>query len=94
VSAALAVDADALLRTQLSVSVGGHQPDRMSVSATAKAELIGLGFPASTSPSVVMVNADTASVTANDGQRTIGFTLRHAFPGLTNSIWYLQDMRK
>ncbi|HEY8730809.1 MAG TPA: hypothetical protein VIN69_02390 [Candidatus Limnocylindria bacterium] len=93
-SAAPAVDADALLRTQLSVSVGGHQPDRMSVSATAKAELIGLGFPASTSPSVVMVNADTASVTANDGQRTIGFTLRHAFPGLTNSIWYLQDVRK
>jgi hypothetical protein len=93
-SAALALDADALLRMQLAVSVGGHQPWRMSVSETAKSELAGLGFPAATVPSIVMIDPDTASVTASDGQRTIGFTLRHAFPGLANSVWYLRDVWK
>jgi hypothetical protein len=89
-SAPPAVDADALLRTQLSVSVGGHQPDRMSASATAQAELITRGFPSTVQPSIVMVDADHAEVSATDGQRTIRLTLRHAFPGLTNSIWYVQ----
>jgi len=92
-SAPQAVDADQLLRTQLSVSVGGHQPDRMSASATAQAELVARGFPPTTQPSIVMVDADHAEVTATDGQRRISLTLRHAFPGLTNSIWYLQDVR-
>jgi hypothetical protein len=93
-SAALVPNADALLRTQLSVSVGGHEPFRMNVSETAQAELVGFGFPLATRPTIVMVDGDTASVTANDGQRTIGFTLRHAFPGLMNSIWYVRDVRK
>jgi hypothetical protein len=89
-SAPPAVDADALLRIQLSVSVGGHQPDRMSVSATAQAELIARGFPATTQPSIVMVDEDHAEVTAIDRQRTISLTLRRAFRGLPNSIWYVQ----
>jgi hypothetical protein len=93
-SSALALDADALLRTQLSTSVGGHQPGRTSVPDTAMTELMGLGLPASTTPSITMIDADTASVTATAGQRTIGLTLRRAFPGLANSIWYLRDARK
>ena len=93
-SSALALDADALLRAQLSTSVGGHQPGRMSVSDTAKTELAGLGFPASTIPAITMIDADTAAVTASMGQRTIGLTLRRAFPGLANSIWYVADSRK
>ncbi|HLZ48570.1 MAG TPA: hypothetical protein VKR80_07980 [Candidatus Limnocylindria bacterium] len=93
-SEALALDADGLLRRQLSVSVGGHQPWRMSVLETAKSELSGFGLPAATVPSIVMLDPDTASVTATDGQRTIGFTLRRAFPGLANSVWYLRDARK
>jgi hypothetical protein len=93
-SSALTLDADALLRTQLSTSVGGHQPGRMSVPDTAMTELMGLGLPASTIPSITMIDADTASVTATAGQRTIGLTLRRAFPGLANSIWYLRDARK
>ena len=93
-SSALALDADALLRTQLSTSVGGHQPGRMSVSDTAMTELMGFGLPVSKIPSITMIDADTASVTATAGQRTIGLTLRRAFPGLANSIWYLRDARK
>lgn len=93
-SAALALDADALLGRQLSVSVGGHEPWRMSAFQTAKSELASFGFPATTDPSLVMIDPDTASVTASDGQHTIGFTLRRAFPGLANSVWYLRDVRK
>jgi hypothetical protein len=89
-SAPPAVDADALLRTQLSVSLGGHQPDRMSAFATAQADLIARGFPATTQPSIVMVDEDHAEVTATDGPRTISLTLRRAFRGLSNSIWYVQ----
>ena len=92
-SAAPALDADALLRTQLSVSVGGHQPDRMSVSPTANTTLAGFGFAPGTQPTIVMTDADTAQVAATEGQRSVSFVLRRAFPGLANSIWYLRDVR-
>lgn len=93
-SSALATDADALLRRQLSVSLGGHEPWRMSAAEVARDELRGLGLAASTTPAVTLQDTDTALVTATDGSRSVGFTLRHAFPGLPNSIWYLSEARK
>ncbi len=93
-SFALALDADALLRTQLAVSVGGHQPDRTSALVAARAELAAFGFGPSVQPVVTMGGADSASMTASDGQRSIALTIRRAFAGLPNSIWYVSEVGK
>ena len=93
-SAALTTDADALLRLQLSVSLGGHEPWRMSASEVARNELRSFGLAASTAPGVSMQDADTALVSATDGARSVNFTLRRAFPGLANSIWYVSEVRR
>ena len=92
-AAALTIDADALLRLQLLVSLGGHQPWRMSASEVARDELRSLGL-ASMVPGVTMPDPDTALVNATDGPRSVNFTLRRAFPGLANSIWYLSEVRR
>lgn len=93
-SFALALNADILLRTQLAVSVGGHQPWRMSLAETAKDALPGFALGPSAQMTIAMTDADTAQVRASDGQRAISLVFRHAFPGLANSIWYLSGSSK
>lgn len=84
------VTADLLLRDQLSVSVGGHTPLKMDPLSVAQEYV---GCPGAR---VELSRADdvaTAHATCGNGA-SVSLTLRRAFPGLANSIWYVASSAK
>jgi hypothetical protein len=88
-SGALNIDADFLLRQQLT-QLGGHRPELRDPKKVAQ-EFIG---PGCTAVELTPVDADRQSGTATCSGQRITFTVSRAFPGLPESIWYVSDLRK
>lgn len=88
-SNALNIDADTLLREQLT-QLGGHRPGLRDPKQVAQ-EFLGASCAA---VELAALDADryTGMATCN-GQKTT-FTVSRAFPGLAESIWYVSDLRK
>ncbi len=93
-SATRNITADDLLRRQLSVSVGGHQPWMLGAEGVLQDELARGPCAAGTySLSSNDADARVASVTCPNGAH-LTMTIRRAFPGLAGSIWYIAETRK
>ncbi|HEV8669726.1 MAG TPA: hypothetical protein VGS01_03210 [Candidatus Limnocylindria bacterium] len=88
-SSALDIDADYLLRQQLT-QLGGHLPTLRDPTLVAQ-EFLGASCVAI---ELAPVDADRYSgKTICNGVATT-FTVSRAFPGLAQSIWYVSDLRK
>ena len=92
-SSALAITADALLRTQLGVSVGGHRIGLLSAEGALQDQLNGICPGGTYSISNTDPDTATASVSCPNGAHAT-VSLRRAFPGLVGSIWYVSALAK
>ena len=88
-SGVLSIDADFLLREQLS-QIGGHRVGLRDPSQVAQ-EFLGAVCGAI---ELTLLDADRYSGTATCNGVRISLTVSRAFPRLPNSIWYVGDSHK
>lgn len=88
-SGALNIDADFLLRQQLT-QLGGHRPELRDPRKVAQ-DFIGAGCEA---VALTSLDADRYGGAATCNGQRIALTVARAFPGLAESIWYVSDPRK
>ena len=88
-SGVLNIDADFLLRQQLS-QIGGHRVGLRDPQQVAQ-EFMGAGC---TVVVLTSLDADRYAGTTTCNGRSISLTVSRAFPGLPESTWYVSDSRK